>query len=157
MVATKENRLKFIQSTITLLRTFRFDGINLDWRNPGHTECQQDDELNFTLLCQVRSGAFHLPQKTSCHAVKHCLLMLNVNTCLTGAQRGLSGWEKWVWQPNCHCHCICGEKNHWQQLWSGKTRNVKSIDPYSLFALIPCCVVLSKITFFCLCLGIWIS
>lgn len=41
MVATRENRLKFIQSTITLLRTFKFDGINLDWRNPRHTQCQQ--------------------------------------------------------------------------------------------------------------------
>lgn len=82
MVSTQENRVKFIQSTITLLRTYSFDGINLDWRDPRHTECHQDDKVNFTLLCKVRSGVFRLAQShknvTSWNDVLLTVIICNV-------------------------------------------------------------------------------
>ncbi|KAM6929826.1 chitinase-3-like protein 1 [Lycodopsis pacificus] len=53
MVADQQNRTKFIKSAIKLLRENGFDGLNLDWRNPGG-----QDKERFTLLCQELNETF---------------------------------------------------------------------------------------------------
>lgn len=54
MLSTKQNRAKFIQSAIKLLRVHGFNGLNIAWKNPGDAGCQQDEEkLKFTLLIKV--------------------------------------------------------------------------------------------------------
>uniref|UniRef100_A0A4W6DMN8 GH18 domain-containing protein n=1 Tax=Lates calcarifer TaxID=8187 RepID=A0A4W6DMN8_LATCA len=58
MVSTKENRTMFIQSAITLLRQYGFDGLNLDWRHYGGAGSQPDNKQEFTLLCKELKDAF---------------------------------------------------------------------------------------------------
>lgn len=55
VVSTEVNRKIFIQSVTRLLRTYDFDGLNLDWRFPGKAGSQSDNKQKFTVLCQVRS------------------------------------------------------------------------------------------------------
>ncbi|XP_075898381.1 chitinase-3-like protein 2 [Nelusetta ayraudi] len=66
MMSTQQKRIKFIQSAIKLLRIYRFDGINIHWRNHGDPECQQEKEkLSFTLLIKELKEAFEA-EETDC-------------------------------------------------------------------------------------------
>ncbi|KAM6929827.1 acidic mammalian chitinase-like [Lycodopsis pacificus] len=58
MVADQQNRTKFIESAITLLRANKFNGLNLDWRNPGGPGSQPMNKTKFTLLCKELKEAF---------------------------------------------------------------------------------------------------
>uniref|UniRef100_A0A671UY00 GH18 domain-containing protein n=1 Tax=Sparus aurata TaxID=8175 RepID=A0A671UY00_SPAAU len=58
MASTQQDRTKFIQSVITLLRANGFDGINLDWRYPGGVQSQPEDKQRFTLLTKELKDAF---------------------------------------------------------------------------------------------------
>uniref|UniRef100_A0A3B4VLE5 chitinase n=1 Tax=Seriola dumerili TaxID=41447 RepID=A0A3B4VLE5_SERDU len=58
MVSTQSRRAMFIQSAIKLLRTYGFDGLNLDWRFPAAAGSQSDNKQKFTLLCQELKAAF---------------------------------------------------------------------------------------------------
>ncbi|XP_055366053.1 acidic mammalian chitinase-like [Betta splendens] len=53
MASTPTTRSTFIQSAVLQLRTFGFDGINVDWRFPG-----PGDKQAFTMLCEELLGAF---------------------------------------------------------------------------------------------------
>ncbi|KAI3356871.1 hypothetical protein L3Q82_003516 [Scortum barcoo] len=58
MVSNKQNRAKFIQSAIKLLRENGFDGLNIDWRYPRGAGSQSHDKWRFTLLCKELKEAF---------------------------------------------------------------------------------------------------
>ncbi|XP_059166140.1 acidic mammalian chitinase-like [Physella acuta] len=56
MASTSANRLQFINSAISLLRYFGFDGIDLDWEYPG--DISASDKVYFTALIQEMRDAF---------------------------------------------------------------------------------------------------
>uniref|UniRef100_A0A3B4VJ15 chitinase n=1 Tax=Seriola dumerili TaxID=41447 RepID=A0A3B4VJ15_SERDU len=58
MVSTQSRRAMFIQSAITLLRTYGFDGLSLDWKFPAAAGSQSDNKQKFTMLCQELKAAF---------------------------------------------------------------------------------------------------
>uniref|UniRef100_A0A3B4B2L9 GH18 domain-containing protein n=1 Tax=Periophthalmus magnuspinnatus TaxID=409849 RepID=A0A3B4B2L9_9GOBI len=52
MVASKTTREKFIDSAVTMINTYGFDGLNLDWRYPTGNA----NRGKFTSLCQLRAA-----------------------------------------------------------------------------------------------------
>ncbi|KAH3769429.1 hypothetical protein DPMN_170698 [Dreissena polymorpha] len=59
MFSSGSNRRTFIESTLTFLRRYGFNGIDLDWEYPGSRGGQASDKENYVRLVEVSPTILH--------------------------------------------------------------------------------------------------